>query len=95
MENKCKLYEEIPRLTQEFLSSMNCSQLVDFLIAETFEEAVFSMISAITAFNIESREEASKIMERDEDARYWGEITALSIPEPYEYNREIVEKLGQ
>ena len=78
--------EPIPKLTRLSLAAMPCSALVDFLIAETFDEAVYSMISAITVFGIEDRDDATLAMERDPSARHWAEMTALAIPEPYQQN---------
>jgi len=63
-----------------------CSALVDFLIAETFEDAVFTFIGAISVFGITDREDAIAAMEKDPDARKWAELTAMMIPEPYAQN---------
>ena len=81
--------EPIPKLTRLSLAAMPCSALVDFLIAETFDEAVFSMISAITVFGIEDKDDAAIAMERDPSARHWAEMTALAIPEPYQQNASV------
>jgi hypothetical protein len=63
-----------------------CSALVDFLIAETSEDAVFCFISAISCFGITDREGAIAAMEKDHDTRNWAVITANLIPEPYVQN---------
>ena len=63
-----------------------CSALVDFLIAETSEDAVFCFISAISCFGITDREDAIAAMEKDLDTRNWAIITANLIPEPYVQN---------
>jgi len=82
-----KSSDPLPTLTRESLAAMPCSALVDFLIAETFEDAVFTFIGAISVFGIADREDAIAAMEKDPDARKWAESTALLIPEPYEQNR--------
>jgi len=79
--------EPIPKLTRLSLAAMPCSALVDFLIAETFEDAVFTFISAISVFGITDRDDAIAAMEKDKDTREWAEATALMIPEPYEPNQ--------
>lgn len=61
----------------------NCSALVDFLIAETSEDALFCFISAISCFGITDKEDAIAAMEKDHDTRNWAIITANLIPEPY------------
>lgn len=76
----------IPKLTRLSLAAMPCSALVGFLIAETFEDAVFTFIGAISVFGITDREDAIAAMEKDPDVRKWAESTALLIPEPYEQN---------
>jgi len=76
----------ISTLTRESLAAMSCSALVDFLIAETFEDAVFTFVGAISVFGITDRGDAIAAMEKDKDARLWAETTALMIPEPYEQN---------
>ena len=63
-----------------------CSALVDFLIAETSEDAVFCFISAISCFGITDRIDAIAAMEKDPDTCNWAIITANMIPEPYVQN---------
>jgi hypothetical protein len=65
-----------------------CSALVDFLVAETSEDAVFCFISAISCFGITDREDAIAAMEKDADTRKWAVTTATLIPEPYVQNVE-------
>lgn len=64
--------------------SMDTAPLVDFLIAETSEDAVFEFIAAISVFGITNREDAIAAMEEDPDTRKWAETTARMIPEPYD-----------
>ena len=79
-----KTLDPTPKLTPLSLAAMPCSALVDFLIAETSEDAVFIFIGAISFFGITDKEDAIAAMEKDPDARKWAESTALLIPEPYE-----------
>ena len=67
--------------------AMTCSALVDFLVAETSEDAVFCFISAISCFGITDRDDAIAAMEKDADTRKWAEETALLIPEPFKHNQ--------
>lgn len=59
---------------------------MNFLVAETSEDAVFCFISAISCFGITDREDAIAAMEKDPDTRNWAIITANLIPEPYAQN---------
>ena len=68
-----------------------CSALVDFLIVETSEDAVFCFISAISCFGITDRDDAIAAMEKDADTRKWAIFTAGLIPEPYLQNSQINE----
>lgn len=79
-------YEHLPTITQDSVGVMTCSELVDFLVAETSEDAVSTFVGAISAFGITNKEDAVGAMEKDADARKWAEATALLIPEPYEQN---------
>ena len=81
-----KSSDPLPTLTRESLDAMPCSALVEFLIAETFEDAVYTFIGAISCFGITDRDDAVAAMEKDPDTRKWAEETALMIPEPYEQN---------
>jgi len=74
------------RIPKRRMAAVSCSELIDFLIEETFDEAVFSMISAITGFGIENRCDAATAIGRDPKARHWAEMTALALPEPYQQN---------
>ena len=57
-------------------------ELVDFLIGETSEDAVFSFLTAISCFGIESREDAVTAMGKDFSVRQWARLTARRIPPP-------------
>jgi L-rhamnose mutarotase len=62
---------------------------VDFLVAETSEDAVFCFISAVSCFGITDREDAIAAMEKDPDTRKWAIITANLIPEPYVHDVKV------
>ena len=66
-----------------------CSALVDFLVAETSEDAVFCFISAISFSGVTDREDAIAAMEEDADTRKWAVATATLIPEPYVQNTPV------
>ena len=69
---------------------MSNTDLIDFLIEETSEDAVFCFISATSCFGILDRADAALAM-RDPDTRKWAEMTATLIPKPYlrEFDKEI------
>lgn len=58
-------------------------KLIDILIEETSDEAVFQFISAISAFGIINREDAIAVADKDKDVRAWLELTVSVIPRPY------------
>ena len=78
--------DHLPTITQDSVGAMTCSELVDFLVAETSEAAVSIFVGVISVFGIYNKEDAVAAMEKDADARKWAEATALLIPEPYEQN---------
>ena len=77
---------DLPTITQDSVGAMTCSELVDFLVAETSEDSVSTFVGVVSAFGIYNKEDAVAAMEKDADARKWAEATALLIPEPYEQN---------
>jgi hypothetical protein len=65
-------------------SEMTSGDLLDFLIREIHDEAIFSCLTSISVYAIHTRDDALIVVEKDEDCRKWAEFTASVIPEPYE-----------
>lgn len=55
---------------------MNSSKaIIDRLIDETSEDSVFGFLSALSAFGINTREDAVKIIQNDLECRAWAKMT--------------------
>lgn len=63
-------------------TEMSNADLIDFLIEETSEDAVFAFITTIAVFGVCDRADAIAAMEQDDDTRKWAELTAQLIPQP-------------
>ncbi len=63
-------------------SQLSSPELIDLLISETCDEAVFAFVAAISAYGIENRDDAIAAIDKDKDARQWAEDTAR-ISWPY------------
>ena len=61
---------------------MSTTETLDKLIDATNEEAVFTMLTVISAFDISSREHARIIIDQDPDCREWLFSTFRMIPTP-------------
>ena len=59
---------------------MNTEQTLDALIDATNEDAVFIMLTVISAFDISSRAHARIVMDRDPDCHQWVFSTLSIIP---------------
>lgn len=56
---------------------------LDYLIMETSEDAVFSMLTAVSVFCIETRADALAVLDQDPDCVTWLETTVRLIPKAW------------
>lgn len=66
-----------------FFYAMKADDLVDFLIRETSEDAVFTLLTAVSCTGVETRDDAIYVLSKDSQALEWARATAISIPKPY------------
>lgn len=59
---------------------MNTKEIIELLIEETFEDAVFSFISALSAYGIQSIEDAVAAAEKDAETMEWLKLTIERLP---------------
>lgn len=70
------------------LSALNCSALLNALIENTSEDAVFTMLTAISVFGIENREQAMLVLREDQDCAEWLEYTMKRIVGPWQNDQD-------